>query len=307
MSKVVPKQEKVTIEEDKSTKVFENAPKLFSKWSYDDIKVLSTTLRLKIPASSTTSLPSRSSLKSSFPTLLEDTRVKNSEKLSAPSSRDSSAQCSSTDATLVRKSKPSVSSGTPSKLFTSSLPETLCRFSLVPCFNPAPEKIRPESVLVVLSESRPSTCLHWEESTRPSTWSLRDPGSTQSRPTRLLLSVWLTKSSTPRKATFSPAMLWKRRNKSKKLLRATVDCCLPYYNFLKTINSYLFYHSSSINHTLYGRSLQSLKDHRKTHPRLEVHLIQGQMARILHQSKHLGTSQTSQNCAEPHRLIWIQK
>ena len=140
MSKAVPKQEKVTIEEDKSTKVFENAPKLFSKWSYDDIKVLSTTLRLKIPASSTTSLPSRSSLKSSFPTLLEDTRVKNSEKLSAPSWRDWSAQCSYTDETLVRNSNPAVSSSTPSKVFTTSLPETISRFSLMTCFNPAPEK-----------------------------------------------------------------------------------------------------------------------------------------------------------------------
>lgn len=40
MSKTVPKQEKATLEESKSNKVgFENAPKLFSKWSYDDIKV----------------------------------------------------------------------------------------------------------------------------------------------------------------------------------------------------------------------------------------------------------------------------
>jgi hypothetical protein len=40
MSKVAQKVEKVTLEEDKNTKVgFENAPKLFSKWSYDDIKV----------------------------------------------------------------------------------------------------------------------------------------------------------------------------------------------------------------------------------------------------------------------------
>lgn len=41
MSKPAAKQEKATLEEDKSTKIgFENAPKLFSKWSYDDIKVL---------------------------------------------------------------------------------------------------------------------------------------------------------------------------------------------------------------------------------------------------------------------------
>jgi len=37
MSKAV---EKVTLKEDKTSKIgFENAPKLFSKWSYDDIKV----------------------------------------------------------------------------------------------------------------------------------------------------------------------------------------------------------------------------------------------------------------------------
>lgn len=40
MSTVAPKQEKVTLEESKGAKIgFENAPKLFSKWSYDDIKV----------------------------------------------------------------------------------------------------------------------------------------------------------------------------------------------------------------------------------------------------------------------------
>ena len=40
MSKPAAKQEKATLEEDKSTRIgFENAPKLFSKWSYDDVKV----------------------------------------------------------------------------------------------------------------------------------------------------------------------------------------------------------------------------------------------------------------------------
>lgn len=44
MSKTAPKVEKVTIEEDKNSKIgFENAPKLFSRWSYDDIKVPSST------------------------------------------------------------------------------------------------------------------------------------------------------------------------------------------------------------------------------------------------------------------------
>jgi len=41
MSKTVAKPQKVTIEEEPATKIsFETAPKLFSKWSYDDIKVL---------------------------------------------------------------------------------------------------------------------------------------------------------------------------------------------------------------------------------------------------------------------------
>jgi hypothetical protein len=40
MSKTVANQEKVTLEETKSSKIgFENAPKLFSKWAYDEIKV----------------------------------------------------------------------------------------------------------------------------------------------------------------------------------------------------------------------------------------------------------------------------
>lgn len=40
MSRTVQKQEKATLEEEKGSKIgFENAPKLFSKWSYDDIKV----------------------------------------------------------------------------------------------------------------------------------------------------------------------------------------------------------------------------------------------------------------------------
>ncbi len=40
MSKTVAKPQKVTVEEDQSAvKSFETAPKLFSRWSYDDIKV----------------------------------------------------------------------------------------------------------------------------------------------------------------------------------------------------------------------------------------------------------------------------
>lgn len=85
MSKGAHKQEKVTIEEDKASKVFENDPKLFSKWSYDDIKVPPSTFRLKTLASSTTSLPNLLNPKSLSPTLLADIKLKSSEKPSVPS------------------------------------------------------------------------------------------------------------------------------------------------------------------------------------------------------------------------------
>lgn len=89
MSKPVAKTQKVTIEEEQSSKIsFETAPKLFSKWSYDDIKVTPTSHRSKTLASLTISQPSQSNLKSSSPTLPEDIKLKNSEKHSAPSSSD---------------------------------------------------------------------------------------------------------------------------------------------------------------------------------------------------------------------------
>jgi len=101
---------KVEIEEDKSGRLgFENTPKLFSKWSYDEIQVTNLLLRSKIPASSITSQSSQPSLRSSFPTPLEDTKPRDSEKLSAPSSKDLLAPCNSTAAMPERKSKPSES------------------------------------------------------------------------------------------------------------------------------------------------------------------------------------------------------
>ena len=149
MSKVAHKQEKVTIEEDKSSKAFENAPKLFSKWSYDDIKVPPTPRRSKTLASSTTSPPNPSRLKFLSLTLQADIKLKSSEKLFAPSSRDSSDQCNSMDATLVRKSRPSVSSDIPSKLSTCSQAETLCRCLWVQFCRLALARTRPELELAV--------------------------------------------------------------------------------------------------------------------------------------------------------------
>ncbi len=246
MSKVANKAEKVTIEEDRSTKIFENAPKLFSKWSYDDIKVPLLTLRSRIHASSTTSPPRLSSPKSSSLTPQADTKPKSSEKHSAPLSKDSSARCNFTAETLVRKWRLSASSDTLSKSFTCSPAETPSKCSLVQSCRQVPEKIRPESVLGVSWESRLLTCLPWEEWTRPSTWSLRELESTLSSRSRLLLSALPTKLSMLRKATSSQATPWRRKNKSKKWQRATVDCCLSYILIFKIINrSTLILHSPS--------------------------------------------------------------
>ena len=89
MSAVTHKQEKVTLEESKGAKNgFENAPKLFSKWQYDDVKVTLNLVRSPIPASLTTSPPPPPRLKSLCPILLEDTKARNSEKLFALLSRD---------------------------------------------------------------------------------------------------------------------------------------------------------------------------------------------------------------------------
>ena len=110
---------KVEIEDDKANKNFENAPKLFNKWSYDDLTVHLFLSRSKTHASSTTSPSSPPSHKSTSPTPPEDIKPRSSEKHSAPSSKDSSAPCNSPEETPARKSKPSESSGTASKSSTS--------------------------------------------------------------------------------------------------------------------------------------------------------------------------------------------
>lgn len=248
MSKAPQKQEKVTLEEDKISKSFENAPKLFSKWSYDDIKVTPTSFRLKIPASSTISQPSPPKHKSSSLTPQADIKPKSSERLSAPSSKDSLAPCNSTEETQAKKSKPSVSSDTPSKSFISLLAEIPLKSLSDPCFRQDLEKTLPESELVVWLESKLWTFLPWEEWTRLSTWSPKEPESTQWKPKRPSPSAWLTRSWTPRKETSSPAMPWRRNNKSRKLLRATVECCMTYLIIYKTINSSPFKHRPTFCH-----------------------------------------------------------
>ena len=120
MSKGAVKQPKVDIEEDKAAKIgFENTPKLFSKWSYDDIKVPLITNRSKILASSITSHASPPNLKSSSLTPPDDIKPKNSEKLYAPSSKDWLDSCNSTEETLEKKLRLSESSDIPLKSSTS--------------------------------------------------------------------------------------------------------------------------------------------------------------------------------------------
>ena len=110
MSKPVAKTQKVTIEEEQSSKItFENAPKLFSKWSYDDIKVPHCQHRSKTPALSTMSLPSPSKLRSLSLTPLEVIKQRSSEKHFAPSLSDLLAHSNSTAGTLVKRPKQSES------------------------------------------------------------------------------------------------------------------------------------------------------------------------------------------------------
>lgn len=168
MSKTVPK--KVELEEDKSGKLgFENAPKLFSKWSYDDIKVTNSSCRSKTLASSITSQLNPLNLKCSYPTLLADIKPKNSEKPFVRLLNVSLAPCSSTAETQARKLKPSASSDTLSKLFTFLQEKILLKYLLVPFSRLDPEKTLLVLELEVWSESKLLMCLPSEESTRPFT------------------------------------------------------------------------------------------------------------------------------------------
>ena len=160
MSKPVAKTQKVTIDQEQSSKIsFENAPKLFSKWSYDDIKVPFYPLRSRILALSTTSQPTQSKLKSSYPTPPEDIKLRSSEKHSAPSSNVLLDHFNSTAETLVKKLKPSESLDTLSKSSIYLLAKIPCKLLSMLCCWLAPEKIQPESELVVSSESKLLTFL----------------------------------------------------------------------------------------------------------------------------------------------------
>jgi len=246
MSTAANKQEKVTLEESKSAKIgFENAPKLFSKWNYDDIKVSQSSCRSLTHASSTTSLPLPPRPKFSYPTLPADTKPKSSERLSAPSSRDLWDRCSSTAEIRVKKWKRSASCVTLSRSSTSSPEETPWKCSSTLWFKLDPGKTPPESERAVWWESRQSTFPLWEESIRPSTWSPRELGSTLSDPKRASPRCSPTSWSTLRRATCSPPMLWRRRKKSKKWPRVTAECCTT--NLIFSINPIIY---ASIIHPL---------------------------------------------------------
>ena len=238
---------KVEIEDDKANKGFENAPKLFNKWGYDDIKVPLSLPRSKIPASLTTSQSSPPSPRSSSPTPPDDTKPKDSEKHSAPSSKDWLAPCNSPEGTLVRRSRPSESSGTPSKSSTSSPARTPSRSWWEPSSNPDPEKIPPVSEPVVWSESRQLTYPPLEESTWPSTSSPTVPETDQWRPRRPSQNAWPMKSSTPKKATPRVPTPWRRRKKSRKSPKLIVDAVhLTYLLFIHPITTHLYIIDHSI-------------------------------------------------------------
>ena len=121
--------------------------------------------KLTTHVSRITSLSNPPNLKSLFHTLLEDIKLKVSEKLLHQLLKDSLALCNSPEETPVRKSKPSESSDTLSKLSTFWPEETHSKSSLRPLPLLDQEKTPPKSVLEVLPESKLLTSHQWEEST----------------------------------------------------------------------------------------------------------------------------------------------
>ena len=181
------------------------------------------------PASRTTSLLSPPSPKSLSPTLLADIKPKSSERLLPPLSKDSSDHSNSTAETLVRKSRLSESSDMPSKSSTSWLEETHLKSSSRPSNSLVQEKTQLRLVQEVLPESKLLTSHQWEELTWLFTCWPMEPESTQWETTRQLLSVWLMRSSTLRRATNNHHTPSRRRKKLRRLPRVTDDLYLHSY------------------------------------------------------------------------------
>lgn len=101
MSKTNQKVE--LVEEKAANKGFSENPKLFSKWTYDNIEVQPYLFRLKILASLTTSQPSQLKLKSLSPIPQQDIRLKDSVRLFAQLLRGWLDPSNLWEETLVRK------------------------------------------------------------------------------------------------------------------------------------------------------------------------------------------------------------
>ena len=123
---------------------------------------------------------------------------------------------------MVKSKWPSESSDKPLKSFTSSPDKTHSRFSSKLSFKAELEKTQPELVQEVPSEDKPSMFPHWEESTKLSISSARDPETHASDLTRPWAKPSPMRSSQPQrvlaKATPSPS---RRRMKSRELPRVT--------------------------------------------------------------------------------------
>ena len=172
--------------------------------------------RSTIHASSITSQSKPPNPKSTFPTLQADIKPRSLEKHFVPSSKDLSVQCNSMAETLVKKSRPSESSGTPSKSSTSSPEEILLKSSSMQSWRLVQDKTPPESELAVKWKSRQSMSHPWEELTRRSIYLPMEQETTPSKFRRPSPNVLPTKLSIVKRTTLRAAMLSRKKKKSKR-------------------------------------------------------------------------------------------
>lgn len=143
----------------------------------------------------TTLLLGRPRVRFTFHILQEDTKSNILRKPLCQSLRDLSEVFCSTEETLVRSSRLLTSSNRLSRSFISRLERTQYRFWPKPLPTALQEKTLPELVREEMSRDKQSMFLHSEESTKEFiSW----PPMLERRPSRtprILLSVWLMKSS----------------------------------------------------------------------------------------------------------------
>ena len=140
--------------ESQDRQTYETAPKLFSKWPYDPVKVPRQPLRSTTNASSIISPSTPINPTCSSLTLLAATNKSPSERQPAQSLRGSSVPSSSTAGTQERRLRPSESCATLLKSSTCSLAETHSKYSLGQSSPLVLERTPQESDLEVLLESR---------------------------------------------------------------------------------------------------------------------------------------------------------